>query len=1230
MKKKIVFLPYDFDTAIGINNEGALVFSYNLEDIDQTEGGADVFNGQQSVLWKNVRAAFFDELKSMYQQLRSTGALSYDKAERMFEEHQAKWPEAIFNEDAWFKYLAPLVEKGNGSYLAMLQGSKAEQRKWWLYNRFRYMDSKYNAGDSLSDVITVRGYAKANITVTPYADVYASIKYGSYLVQTRAARNYPSTLPCPLDNVNDTEIYIYSASQLADVGDLSGLMVGYADFSKALKLQRLKLGDASAAYSNGNMTELYLGNNELLRTVDVRNCPNLTQAVDLSGCSNLEHVYFDGTAITGLELPNGGILKTLHLPASMTNLTILNQSAITEFSIPSYGNLSTVRLENVSDTVNSREIIAHLAPGSRLRLTGIRWEMDSLNAVLQLYDQLDTLRGLDENGGNLDKAQVSGVIILPDVTSDQIRELKARYGDINITAPSITYNVRFFDGTKPNPIYTTQVIGGEDVQDPVAAKLINVPYKDSEGHTAFRYVGWDKPLTNNRGDTDFIAQYVEDVGYVVTFKNWDDTILFRRIVAYGSTVPDPVETGEIEPPTRPNDASYAYTFLSWTGASLTNVTTDRTLTARYATRPAYTVTFRDWDNKTLCVYYIATGENCPNPIEDGTIHTPERPEDTTNQRTYTFTGWSGSLTNVTSNRTITASYSTFNYVYAIFVNWDNTELYRERIQKNGTATDPVAGGRMAVPEKPADEYNYFFRKWNKTLPCTLSSNTTFTALFKTDQTFIVTFIDYDNTVLDTQYVSQYNDAVDPVAADRILTPVRLSTAQYDYVFNGWQQSLKEITADRTIAARYTSVLRYYPVQFFDSDGETLLASQDFGYGSIPLYPEEFIKPGVDKPEDYYLYLFEPTTATVTGPIDYTAIWHRAVLDTWDQIIAAGQDGTYVQKYQVGDVVSLDLGTEGIIPFELVGKDADELADGSGNAHMTWLALTPLATQRNMGNKGTGAVNVYGHFTLVEPETGTNGEPVETEGIMYRTDKITHNQACASLFTITANEALSLRIVYTCSAESNWDMMSVRVGDDWIITGFANPNGVTGEKTYVLAAGETLEVLAQWVKDSSVDSGRDCAEITFISEGDFSIEKTEPTKTIAAGGSAGGWPKMPLRERLETAVLPCFPENVRNAILPVRKVSAITATEQVESVDSIWIPSRREYCKANPMEKSGVMYDGAFDGTRYPIAKKGIWPGVNCWTRSRNGDNNFYVITNPASESNESVQNNKGVIIGFCI
>ena len=323
---------------------------------------------------------------------------------------------------------------------------------------------------------------------------------------------------------------------------------------------------------------------------------------------------------------------------------------------------------------------------------------------------------------------------------------------------------------------------------------------------------------------------------------------------------------------------------------------------------------------------------------------------------------------------------------------------------------------------------------------------------------------------------------------------------------------------------------------------------------------------------------------------------------------------------------LDLDTEGIVPFELVAKDADELADGSGNAHMTWLALAPLATKRAMGTRGTNAVNVTGHFNLVEQESGEGEEdPVD---LMYRTDTITHNQACASLFTITANEALSMRLVCTCSAETNFDMMSVRVNGEWIVTGFAKPEGVTEEKVYELAAGDTLEVLTQWVKDSSVNSGRDCAEITFISEGDFTIEKTEPTRTVEAGGSAGGWPKMPLREQLAPAVLPCFPENVREAIKTVKKISAVTASEQVETEETIWIPSRREYCRANPMEKSGVMYDGTFDGTRYPIARKGAWPGFNCWTRSRNGGN-FYIINNPSSESNDSCSSVNGVIIGFC-
>ena len=83
IEKKVVWLPYDMDTAIGINNEGALVFDYSLEDTDHLESGADIFNGQESVMWINLREAFGDRIKAMYQDLRSTGAISYDKVERM-------------------------------------------------------------------------------------------------------------------------------------------------------------------------------------------------------------------------------------------------------------------------------------------------------------------------------------------------------------------------------------------------------------------------------------------------------------------------------------------------------------------------------------------------------------------------------------------------------------------------------------------------------------------------------------------------------------------------------------------------------------------------------------------------------------------------------------------------------------------------------------------------------------------------------------------------------------------------------------------------------------------------------------------------------------------------------------------------------------------------------------------------------------------------------------------
>ena len=509
---KWCWLPYDMDTAIGINNEGALVFDYALEDTDYTASGAQVFNGQQSVFWNNVRDAFPDEIKELYVNLRTDGKLTYEDVMERFDNHQAIWPEAIMNEDAYRKYIEPYEVEGATMYFAMAQGKKELQRTWWLYNRFRYFDAKYDTGDVASDRILIRIYADADIAITPYADTYLRSKYGSYAYQVRAKRGQEYLLHCYVDSANDLETTLYPASLLAEIADLSGLKIGLADFSKAVKLQVLKIGDGAADYSNGNLTELTLGNNTLLHSLDVRNCPNLAHAVDLSGCSNIETVYFDGTAITGLSLPNGGMVRTLHLPGTVTNFTLLNQSKITDFVLPSYSQITTLRLENVSSAIDTAAILAAIPENSRVRLIGLDWTMDDAEAVLALYDHLDTMRGLDESGNNMDKAQVSGTLHIDSLTGAQLAEMQERYPYITIDYKHITSYCYFYSYDGSTLLYTASVQDGGD-----AVYGGSTPSRSSTAQYTYSFVGWSTSMNATSANANALKAVTADRNVYAAF-----------------------------------------------------------------------------------------------------------------------------------------------------------------------------------------------------------------------------------------------------------------------------------------------------------------------------------------------------------------------------------------------------------------------------------------------------------------------------------------------------------------------------------------------------------------------------------------------------------------------------------------------------------------------------------------------------------------------------------------
>lgn len=73
-------------------------------------------------------------------------------------------------------------------------------------------------------------------------------------------------------------------------------------------------------------------------------------------------------------------------------------------------------------------------------------------------------------------------------------------------------------------------------------------------------------------------------------------------------------------------------------------------------------------------------------------------------------------------------------------------------------------------------------------------------------------------------------------------------------------------------------------------------------------------------------------------------------DSWEEIAQASEDGTYRDRYRIGDTKELDLGEEGVVTMKLVAMDADELSYSSGYAPMTWIAEDLLNSEQFMNTE----------------------------------------------------------------------------------------------------------------------------------------------------------------------------------------------------------------------------------------------------------------------------------------
>ena len=124
-----------------------------------------------------------------------------------------------------------------------------------------------------------------------------------------------------------------------------------------------------------------------------------------------------------------------------------------------------------------------------------------------------------------------------------------------------------------------------------------------------------------------------------------------------------------------------------------------------------------------------------------------------------------------------------------------------------------------------------------------------------------------------------DDCPDPLDQGHIkTTPTKVSDVQYDYTYAGWGASnggsvnanvLKNITEDKSVYAIYKSKLREYTITYLDSDGVTVLKTEQLPYGTVPSY--------VPTSSSGVFQEWIPAPTAVTGNASYKAVWSAAIV-----------------------------------------------------------------------------------------------------------------------------------------------------------------------------------------------------------------------------------------------------------------------------------------------------------------------------------------------------------------
>lgn len=345
----------DLDSILKTDNNGQGTVKYSVEPGD-TNSEVQIFQGADSALWNMIWVEFQPELRTnmiamataMETIARRKGIAGqylhesvYNLMASYFFNQSAKYfPITAYQEDRVYGYITPWLLDPTQAYnsvypLTQALGDRYQEEKLWIERRIAYVFSKYRVGAFTGQnagwgemAFTLEANAPFTFNVTPAIDMYPVANVGGASTgDVQGARTIAGqTTQITLQSSGATTNYIKGVDWLSSLGDLCGLRLtsrggGEINFSVVSKrMQYLKVGDADPSKVKFNATSLTVSGASF-EMIDARNCTEIANAVDLSGCPRLRKALFEGcTKCTGLILPEGSRINEVSYPDTVSTL----------------------------------------------------------------------------------------------------------------------------------------------------------------------------------------------------------------------------------------------------------------------------------------------------------------------------------------------------------------------------------------------------------------------------------------------------------------------------------------------------------------------------------------------------------------------------------------------------------------------------------------------------------------------------------------------------------------------------------------------------------------------------------------------------------------------------------------------------------------------------------------------------------------------------------------------